>query len=193
MSLPSKINSTFLSAYYILTFPTLAIHIIELSAELSAGWRRGSCSSLSASSPLCSQRLPCCWRWSEDRRGFGERRGGSADAKILYLMSVSQPFHASPTFLSKEARKGKTRSRLVFVLHSPTQREIFMRSSSEMERMRVTRTDAQRRRGNGVCVSPCESLCASTFLSYQTWWENINMLANNGHIMGAAGNIRAWW
>lgn len=150
--------------------------------------------SLSASSPLSAVSV-CHVAGDDQRTGEDLVRGEEAVQMPKYCIwcLVSQPFHASHTFLSKEARKGKTRSRLVFVLHSPTQREIFMRSSSEMERTRVTRTDTHRRRGNGVCVSPCESLCACTFLSYQTWWENINMLANNRHIMGAAGNIRAWW
>lgn len=57
------------------------------------------------------------------------------------------------------------RSRLVFVLNSPTQREIFIRSYKEMERLRGVRREERRvdeetdRRGaNRVCVSPYVSV-----------------------------------
>lgn len=135
-----------------------------VSAELSAaqlGWQRGSSSlflSLISLIPaLCHERLPCCWRWSEDWRGFGERRGGSADAKILHVISCLTAFSCILHFPSKEPQKRERRSRLVFVLHSPTQREIFIRSflrNREAERGEGRRVDGEtdRRRGEYVSV-----------------------------------------
>ncbi len=174
MSPPCRVNSIFLStAWFIFkqppflaVSPSHSYYETKLSAVISgsvwAAERSLSLSLISLIPALCHQHLPCCWRWSEDWRGFGERRGGTADAKRLYVIFCLTAFSCVSHFPLQGSTQRERRTRLVFVLHSPTQREIFIRSSSEIERPRGRRRgerqvdwETDRRRGNRACVFIC--------------------------------------
>jgi len=127
---------------------------------------------------------PCCRRWSQDWRGFGERRRRQCGCQNTACDRRSLLFSRILHFPSMEPQKKRERrSRLVFVLHSPAQREIFIMSflwNREAEK----EGDRREKRKKRVYVSPhVKCLSACTFLSYQTWWENISVPANNGRIM----------
>lgn len=163
MSLQSKKSSNLPPLQIILwTFATLGFNIIKL---VSAGAAPSllHASSLQSVLAACS---PEMIRGRERIRRWAEKAVQMPKHSIWCLSRGL--FHASHTSLSQEAHKGvKTRSRLVFVLRSPAQREIFMRSFSEMERLGVTRRHT-RTRGEEV-----EFVCPQAGLYVSWWWENI--------------------
>lgn len=121
-------------------FRTLGCRVILSSVWVVDRLQWCLCLSLSLSLPSVFAMLG-----GDDQR-TGEdlvaRRGGSADAKILYVLFCLTAFSCISHLPSKEPGKGKRNP--VFVLHSPTQREIFIRSFSEMERLRGTRRGEER-------------------------------------------------
>ena len=107
-----------------------------------------------ASLSLCHHCLPC---QSEDWRGFGLRRGSSADAKILYALLPHCLLNASHILPPRKRAKGREIQAHVCFTLFPTQREIFISSSSEIGRQSQQRREMvgvkERRGACVVCVA----------------------------------------
>lgn len=168
---------------YTLTFCTFCIYFVRWSAEEWAaqfGLQRRSCMS------LCLRGSPCCWRWSEDRRGFwweGKKQCRCQNT-ACDLLSHGLFMHITFSPPRKHAKGNEIRARVCFTLalkgkYSLGLPQKWRQRGTKKERRRDGETD--RRRGNSF--PSYESLFACTFISYQTWWENISMLASNGRIM----------
>lgn len=157
MSLQSKKSSNLPPLHIILwTFATLGFNIIML---VSAGAAPSLLHASSLQSVLAACSPEMIRGWERIRRWA--KKAVQMPKHSIWCLSRGL-FHASHTSLSQEVRKGvKTRSRLAFVLPSLAQREIFMRSSSEMERLRVTRrhTHAQEERKSSLCVHKPAFMC----------------------------------
>lgn len=75
----------------------------------------------------------------QDRGGFGERRGGSADAKILYLMSVLQLFMNPTLFFPRKQAKGNEIQAYVLLALSHSKEnfyEVFWNGEEESDEER---------------------------------------------------------